>query len=471
MLRRDPIAFLAIAFLESGHLDSVFNEGQMKAKLIFYLVTALLANNLSALAQSEGTVLWTYDAGHTIFASPARALDGTVYLGLNTGLRAITNAGPFGSSKWTFAASGVTGSPAIGADGTIYFGGTDGNLYAVNPNGSLKWFYPASGGGSPAIGFDDTIYFQGVYYLHAVTNPGALKWKAPIPGTGNFSSPIVAPDGTIYVTCWEEDQLYSIAPDGTRNWVRELQTDPGGSPALANDGTIYVTGGFLYSFDVNGNERWRTGNFSGASPVVSPQGQIYARHSDHRLYCLGPTGQVLWQSVQDGALHHPAISPAIDAAGRLYYCASNSVFALNAQGAVLWSVYGGQPSLPGEFLAHSSPIVGDDGIIYAGVGTKLYAIASGTNRPADSGWPMYGQNPRHTGKLEKPALNKPQKRSDRNFHFQLYSQVGKTNTVESSSNLTLWTSLTDIIVTNVPMEIVDLSASNFITRFYRVVSP
>jgi outer membrane protein assembly factor BamB len=444
----------------------------MNIRVIFYFVTALLANNFNSLAQSEGTVLWVYDAEWTIFSSPARALDGTIYLGLNAGLRAITNAGLFASNKWTFAASGVAGSPAIGVDGTIYFGGTDGNLYAVNSNGTLKWSYPAQGGGSPAIGFDDTIYVQGTYFLHAVTNPGALKWKAPVGGSGNFSSPIVAPDGTIYVTSRQAIQLYSIAPDGTRNWVRDLHSTPGDSPALANDGTLYVTGSFLYSFDVNGNERWRTGDFFGASPIVSTHGHIYARgFFDHLLTCLSPTGQVLWKSVSDGALHAPALAPAIDAAGRLYYCASNSVFALNAQGAVLWSVYGGEPSLPGEFLAHSSPIVGDNGVIYAALGTKLYAIASGTNRPADSGWPMYRQNPRHTGKLEKPVLNKPQKRSDGNFQFQLYSQLGQTNTVEGSSNLTVWTALTDIVVTNVPMEIVDLNASNFITRFYRIFSP
>jgi hypothetical protein len=65
----------------------------------------------------------------------------------------------------------------------------------------------------------------------------------------------------------------------------------------------------------------------------------------------------------------------------------------------------------------TSPIIGPDGTIY--VATKLFAIASGTNGSANSRWPMYQQNARHTRKVEKPVLKQPQKRSDAKFEFQL----------------------------------------------------
>ena len=84
---------------------------------------------------------------------------------------------------------------------------------------------------------------------------------------------------------------------------------------------------------------------------------------------------------------------------------------------------------------------------------------------------MYRQNPRRTGKIEKPSLKQPQKRSDSNFQFQIYSQVGQTQTVQTSTDLTTWSSLTNLVPTNVPMDIVDLGASNFPSRFYRVLSP
>jgi hypothetical protein len=120
--------------------------------------------------------------------------------------------------------------------------------------------------------------------------------------------------------------------------------------------------------------------------------------------------------------------------------------------------------------SYSSPAIGPDGTIYVTFGSRLYAIA-GTNGPADSSWPMYRQNARRTGKVEKPALKQPQKRSDANFQFQLYGQLGQTNTVEVTANLNTWTSLTSIVIDTVPMDFVDLTASNFPSRFYRAFSP
>src|SRR5260221_11538277 len=81
------------------------------------------------------------------------------------------------------------------------------------------------------------------------------------------------------------------------------------------------------------------------------------------------------------------------------------------------------------------------------------------------------KHPRHTGKVEKPSVSKPQKRSDNNFQFQVYAQLGQTQTVQTSTDLSAWVCLTNIAVTNVPMDVVDMSASNFLSRFYRIYSP
>ena len=48
--------------------------------------------------------------------------------------------------KWTFKTEGpVTTSPAIGSDGTIYFGSKDKKLYAVTKEGKLKWSFETEG--------------------------------------------------------------------------------------------------------------------------------------------------------------------------------------------------------------------------------------------------------------------------------------------------------------------------------------
>ncbi|HUB07311.1 MAG TPA: PQQ-binding-like beta-propeller repeat protein, partial [Myxococcales bacterium] len=52
-------------------------------------------------------------------------------------------------------------APAIGGDGTVFFGATDGSFYAVNPNGSQRFKITTGArvSSSPAIGPDGTVYF------------------------------------------------------------------------------------------------------------------------------------------------------------------------------------------------------------------------------------------------------------------------------------------------------------------------
>jgi outer membrane protein assembly factor BamB len=49
------------------------------------------------------------------------------------------------SSGATDSGNYVFSSPTLGADGTIYVGSYDHKLYAINPNGTLKWSYVTGG--------------------------------------------------------------------------------------------------------------------------------------------------------------------------------------------------------------------------------------------------------------------------------------------------------------------------------------
>ena len=83
---------------------------------------------------------------------------------------------------------------------------------------------------------------------------------------------------------------------------------------------------------------------------------------------------------------------------------------------------------------------------------------------------MYRQNARHTGKVEKPSLQNPQKGTDANFQFQIYGQLGTTNTIQASPDLSNWNRLTDALITNVPTDFTDLDSTNFASRYYRALS-
>lgn len=55
----------------------------------------------------------------------------------HTGVSEYNTNGNNGALEWKFSTGGaVYSSPAIAADGTIYIGSNDGNVYAINPDGT-----------------------------------------------------------------------------------------------------------------------------------------------------------------------------------------------------------------------------------------------------------------------------------------------------------------------------------------------
>ncbi len=103
----------------------------------------------------------------------AAAADGTIYVGCNGTFYAVNSAG---QKVWDVPDTGhITAAAAIAQNGNIYFGDWDGLLVAVDPNGVVLWNYPTTGyvsGSSPLIGPDGTVYvgtLSGV--VHAVTPP------------------------------------------------------------------------------------------------------------------------------------------------------------------------------------------------------------------------------------------------------------------------------------------------------------
>ena len=181
---------------------------------------------------------------------------GTIYVGGDDGNIYAVNP-TYGTEIWAFATGGsVFSSPAIGSDGSIYAGDEEYNsitgpvashFYAVNPDGSQKWAFTTGGpvNSSPAIGGDGTVYISdlstlaSVPYLYAVNANGQKEWAF----TGSYGSPVIGSDGTIYVSS-EYGTLYALNPNGTTKWALTIGSPlagvTGSSPTIGTDGTIYV---------------------------------------------------------------------------------------------------------------------------------------------------------------------------------------------------------------------------------------
>jgi len=193
----------------------------------------------------------------SINSSPAIGSDGTIYIGSED--FAIYAINPDNTLKWKIGKFriGDNTSPAIGSDGTIYIGTRDGYFFAISSNGTLKWKFEIGSAGakvdtSPAIGSDGTIYIGScdpnlsvfdllsggnVDGLYAINPNGTLKWKFETEDSVH-SSPAIGSDGTIYIG--SGSYIYAINPNGNRFTRFETGGEVRSSPAIGSDGTIYV---------------------------------------------------------------------------------------------------------------------------------------------------------------------------------------------------------------------------------------
>ena len=120
------------------------------------------SGNALVAVDPEGKQLWSTPViGIGTGGSASIGPDNTIYVVSSCGLLALE---PRGEILWSFLFATCVGSgssPAIGADGTIFFGTLEGKLYAVNPDGTLRWIFQADGAidASPTISpRDGTVY-------------------------------------------------------------------------------------------------------------------------------------------------------------------------------------------------------------------------------------------------------------------------------------------------------------------------
>ena len=154
----------------------------------------------------------------------------------HTGVCASAPLAQFGKIKWKFQTGGRVISSAAVADGMVYFGSTDGNLYALDlQSGAQKWKFPTEVRVTSSPAVDHGIVYFGSYNgnFYAVDGAtGVLKWKFRTAGERRFTA----------------KHIHGIQPDG------ETMPDPFdfylSSPAVWNgavyfgsgDGNVYALG-------------------------------------------------------------------------------------------------------------------------------------------------------------------------------------------------------------------------------------
>lgn len=273
-----------------------------------------------------------------------------------------------GLEKWRFQTwiSGVDSGAVVTDDNTIIFGSKDSYVYALLPNGTLKWKYKTGEPifSTPALAADGTIYIASCdWYLYALNFNGNLKWKFNLQGI-SFSSPVLADNGTIYVGS-SEGKLFAINPNGTCQWSYDLMSDIYRDAALRVDGTIYVGtwDNYLNAINPNGTLKWRfpTGNHVKGVPSIAPDGTIYFGSWDGYLYALYPNGTMRWRChVGSGTETTPAI-----ANDGTIYVGGDDLYAVYPNGTMRWIF---DIDIGAErHIFTSCPAIAAEGTIYVGV--------------------------------------------------------------------------------------------------------
>jgi outer membrane protein assembly factor BamB len=245
----------------------------------------------NSTAPATNRTSWIYTTGGLVESSPAVA-DGVVYVGSDNDNVYALNA-TTGKKIWNYTTGNpVVSSPAV-ADGVVYVGSDDTNVYALNATTSTQvWNYttgnpvessPAVADGVVYVGSDDGY----VYALNATT--GAQVWYRTGGGLVG-SSPAVA-DGIVYVGSGVDDKVYALnATTGTKVWSYTTGSPVESSPAVA-DGKVFVGSCNNYVYALNattGKQVWNytTSDWVWSSPAVV-DGVVYVGSNDGKVYAFG----------------------------------------------------------------------------------------------------------------------------------------------------------------------------------------
>jgi len=270
-----------------------------------------------------------------------------------------------GQELWSSSIADGDGSPAIDAEGNVYIA-DDRRLYGFDSQGNLLWFtqFPPAGLASSKLAISAEGLIIAAYSNHVTAFDivsGEVIWDKTFDLSFTNSAPALTDNGHIVVAgagSNREPTLMKLDPRGEIVWsvnymTRETNTIFS-SPVISPDGTIYV-GTIddlspnlefnLEAFNSDGTELWQYPIFGApGTPAIAEDGTVYVSDFAGVLHAVNQDGSVHWSNL--GLLPGASVSetigsPSIDVDGTVYLGFDSGVlqaYADNTNGAALsWS--------------------------------------------------------------------------------------------------------------------------------------
>ncbi len=260
--------------------------------------------------------LWSFECEDEIRSTPCVA-DGKVFVGAyDNNLYAVDVE--TGNFVWKYATKGGIASAPLVHEDKIFFGSVDGRLYALYmDNGQMAWVFDTEGPiysspradfGHIFIGSDDCFF----YAINATS--GREAWRSEI-GARVRSSAAIS-DELIYLGS-EDGVVHALEMDGKPKWRFMAKRAVTSSPALA-EGLLLVGSQDWSVYAIDANTGWSAWRYRTRKPVVSSpaihDNVVYIGSADGNMYAIDLfTGQQRWSHEIPGQItssplaHHDAV--------------------------------------------------------------------------------------------------------------------------------------------------------------------
>ncbi len=272
---------------------------------------------------------------------------------------------------WEFKCEDEIRSSPVVADGILYVGVYDNNLYALDAKtGHFHWKYPTEGGiaATPCVWKDRVLIGSEDRLLYAVSaRTGRILWTCPTEGRIRSSARVEFE----HVFFGSDDyRLYAVNVHSGRVVWKFEALGPIRSTPLVGDETVYAGSedNHLYAVDLqSGSQKWKFRANRGitSSPILS-DGLVIFGSSDWNIYALDErSGWIIWRArTGQAVISSPRVMDGVVYVGSADGC----LYALDvSSGRQIWKFDAGSQIV-------SNPAVTESVVYFGTVGGDLISI-------------------------------------------------------------------------------------------------
>ena len=334
-------------------------------------VPAPVERTMPAVTRGSGSILpiWEFKCEDEVRSSPTVA-NGTLYVGAyDNNLYALD--AKTGEFQWKFPTDGgIAATPCVWKE-RILFGSEDRLLYAVSAHGGrILWTCPTEGRirSSVRVEFEHAFFGSDDHRLYALNaQTGRIVWR--FEGVGPIRSTPAVGDEVVYVGS-EDTNLYAVdLQTGNQRWKFRANRGITSSPVLYGGLVIFGAADWnVYALDEHSGWsvwRFRTGQVVISSPRVV-DGIVYVGSADGCLYALDfSTGRQIWKFDAGSQI---VSTPAVADNMAYFGTVGGEVVSVNTKsGKEHWRFTTGG-SVPG------SPFVHEHAVYIGSADHKVYAL-------------------------------------------------------------------------------------------------